>query len=145
MVLWTEITATAKISLDPFSFFPYGTADFAYRENAKGQSSLGHWWIPTGLGSRIAESTENMSLSIFSTLENKEFTVQGKWKQNNKLEQRYKPIAAGGRIGIKQNRERKKQGRKRGRLKTLYLKGQVYPLCPGLLLENGLKHCCCCC
>ena len=64
--------------------------------------------------------------------------VQGKWKQNNKLEQRYKPIAAGGRrIGIKQNRERKKQGRKRGRLKTLHLKGQVYPLCPGLLLENG--------
>lgn len=33
---------------------------------------------PLELGSRIAETTENMSLSIFSTLENKEFYSAGK-------------------------------------------------------------------
>lgn len=33
---------------------------------------------PQELGSRIAETTENMSLSIFSTLENKELYSAGK-------------------------------------------------------------------
>lgn len=42
--------------------------------------------------------------------------MQGKWKPNSKLEQKYKPIAAGGRgLAIKQNKEREKEVRKEGR------------------------------
>lgn len=42
--------------------------------------------------------------------------MQGKWKQNNKLEQKYKPTAAEGRgLAIKQNKEREKEVRKEGR------------------------------
>ena len=77
--------------------------------------------------------------------------MQGEWKQNNTLEQICKPTAAGGK-GIenkqKKERERKKKERKTGRKeerkggreegrKTLHLKGQLYPLGPVLLLENG--------
>lgn len=64
--------------------------------------------------------------------------MQGKWKQNNKLEQKYKPTAAEGRgLAIKQNKEREKEVRKEGRkAENIILEGLgLVPYSPGLLLS----------